>query len=112
MKCHDIHGREIKEGDIIRIPHFTTSRGRKVFMYKLVVSASEEDRVIECGGSLYGVCIGDIARKGSLDKAHKFRLYPHYECQIIDGGTVAGGDLFWTRPIKPKASDTVHEATR
>ena len=112
MLQRDCHGREIKAGDLIKVPHFIAQRRRKVFMYKLIVRVDDRLRVSESGNELYAVCVVDIAKQSSLDKAHKCRLSVIGDCEIIDGGTVQHNDLFWTRPIEPKLSDTVQEAAR
>ena len=94
----DIHGRELKAGDLLKIYHFTArSRRRKVYMYKLVCRVNERLQIDKNGCHLYLVDVVDIHRTGSLSKAHKCPLSAVGECEIIDGGTVYDGDLFWER---------------
>lgn len=97
MQC-DIKGREIKAGDLLKIPHFTAAlRRKKVYMYKLVCRVDDNLAITKDGKYLYAVDACDIFSKGSLDKAHKCPLSVIDDCEIIDGGTVDGNDLFWER---------------
>lgn len=94
----DIKGREIKAGDLVKVLHFVAARRRKrIYMHKLVVRVDEKLNITPDGKLLYAVGVVDIYRKGSLDKAHKCPLDWLGECEIIDGGTVDGNDLFWER---------------
>jgi hypothetical protein len=73
----DKNGREIRHGDLIRVPHYTDGRTRrKVFMHKLVVSNGSHKEAID-------VC--DIAKRGVV--AHRCYLDADYAagCEIIDG---------------------------
>lgn len=94
---YDSTGREIKAGDLIKVPHFTAARRRKIFMYKLICRTDDRLTITEDGEYLYAVGVTDIYRTGSLDKAHKCPLSVVGECEIIDGGTVDNNDLFWER---------------
>ena len=97
---YDSTGREIKAGDIIKVPHFTAARRRKIFMYKLVCRVNDRLMITKDGEYTYAVDVSDIFRKGSLDKAHKCLLSVIDDCEIIDGGTVDDDDLFWERKIR------------
>lgn len=92
----DRHGREIKAGDIIRIPHFRAIRRRMIYMYKLVVRVDDDLKISESGHYLYAVDIADIWKKRSLDKASKCRLSVHDDCEIIGCGSNLD-DLWWER---------------
>lgn len=99
MIHRDSKGREIKAGDLLKIPHFTAARRRtKVFMYKLVVNVDEHLEINPFGKYLYAVDVTDIYRSGSLYSASKCPLSVINDCEVIDGGTVDGNDLFWERP--------------
>jgi hypothetical protein len=99
---YDSTGREIKAGDLIKVPHFTAARRRKIYMYKLICRTDDRLTITQDGEYLYAVDVTDIYRKGSLGKAHKCPLSVVGECEIIDGGTVADDDLFWERKrVKP-----------
>jgi len=103
---YDIKGREIKAGDLLKVPHFTAARRRtRIYMYKLVCRTDDRMTITKDGQYLYAVDVCDIYRKGSLDKAHKCLLSVVGECEIIDGGTVDDNDLFWERkrakPVSP-----------
>jgi hypothetical protein len=95
----DKNGREIRHGDLIRVPHYTdaTTR-RKVFMHKLVVKT---------GSHLAAVDVCDIATHGVV--AHQTWLTEDYAagCEIIDGlsGRNDNGlECWYERPkIKTKA---------
>lgn len=94
----DIKGREIKAGDLLKVYHFTAARRRnKVYMYKLVCGVDDRMTITKDGRHLYAVDVCDIYRKVSLDKAHKYQLEAVSECEIVGGGSVEGGDLFWER---------------
>lgn len=93
----DIHGREIKVGDLIRVPHFRTRRKRVVYMHKLVVSVDKDFNIVRDGDYLYAVDVADIARKLDLQKAFKCRLESCGECEIIDCQSNLN-DLWWERP--------------
>lgn len=95
---YDTKGREIKAGDLLKVPHFTAARRRtRVFMHKLVCRVDDSLTIAKDGQHLYAVDVCDIYRTGSLDKAHKCPLSVVGECEIIDGGTVQDDDLFWER---------------
>ena len=95
---YDIKGREIKAGDLLKVPHFTAARRRtRIYMYKLVCRADDRMTITKDGQYLYAVDVCDIYRKGSLNKAHKCPLSVVGDCEIIDGGTVDDDDLFWER---------------
>ena len=99
MIHYDSKGREIKAGDLLKVPHFTAARRRtRVFMHKLVVNVDEVMNITKDGKYLYAVDVTDIYRTGSLDSASKCPLSVIHDCEIIDGGTVQGNDLFWERP--------------
>jgi hypothetical protein len=99
---YDSTGREIKAGDLIKVPHFTAARRRKIYMYKLICRTDDRLTITQDGEYLYAVDVTDIYRKGSLSKAHKCPLSVVGECEIIDGGTVDDDDLFWERKrVKP-----------
>lgn len=94
----DSKGREIKAGDLLKIPHFTAKKNRKrIYMYRLVVRVDDDFQVTKTGSHLYAVCVCDIYRRGSLEKAFKSPLSVVGECEIIDGGTVHDDDLYWER---------------
>jgi hypothetical protein len=94
---NDKHGREIKAGDLLRIPHFTARNRKRIYMHKLVVRVND-DLVVDKGGRhLYAVDVCDIYRQNSLGRAHKCPLSVVGECEIIDGGTVDDNDLYWER---------------
>lgn len=96
----DIKGREIKAGDLLKVPHFIAARRRtRIYMYKLVCRTDDRLEITKDGQHLYAVDVCDIYRKGSLSKAHKCPLSVIGECEIIDGGTVWDGDLFWERKM-------------
>ena len=97
----DSKGREIKAGDLLKIPHFTAARYRKkIYMYRLVVRVDDDLCVNKTGNHLYAVDVSDIYRRGSLEKAFKSPLSVVGECEIIDGGTVDDNDLYWERKSK------------
>ncbi len=98
MRFFDKTGREIKAGDLLKVPHFTAYNRRKIFMYKLVMKVNAM-RQLSCDGEhLYAVDVADIARQRSLDRAHKCTMCAVGECEII-GDAGSGSDLsFWERP--------------
>jgi hypothetical protein len=99
----DIKGREIKPGDLIRVPHFRARLRRQlIYMYKLV-----DMRTILNRTRLYAVDVGDIYNQGSIEAAHKCPLSVIDKCEIIDGGSVDGKDLFWERPNLALAPETI-----
>jgi len=103
----DSNGREIKAGDLLKIPHFRAARRRrKVYMYKLVVRVTSDRIIHKDGAYLYAVDVGDIHDSGSLEKAHRCTLSCCEECEIIDGGSVDGNDLFWERPNRKGNGDS------
>ncbi len=93
----DKYGREIKAGDLLKIPHFTARNRKRIYMHRLVIRVDDDFCVTKNGEHLYVVCVCDIYRKGSLDKAFKCPLSVVGECEIIDGGTVDENDLYWER---------------
>ena len=94
---NDINGREIKAGDLLRVYHFTARNRKHVYMHKLVVRVND-DLIVDRGGRhLYAVDVCDIYRQSSLRWASKCLLLVVGECEIIDGGTVDDGDLYWER---------------
>ena len=94
----DIHGREIKAGDLLKIYHYTAARRRrKIYVYRLVCRVNKKKQIDKNGSELYIVAVADIYHSGSLNKAYKVPLSFVKECEIIDGGTVHDGDLFWER---------------
>lgn len=96
----DIHGREVKPGDLIRVYHFTARNRRKCYMHKLVVLVDDELNIRKTGTHLYGVDVADIWKTGSLDSAHKYRLEGNGEFEIIDGlSFLLSGELetWWER---------------
>jgi hypothetical protein len=96
-EMNDKHGREIKAGDLLKIPHFTAKNGRRIYMHKLVVRVDDNLCIAKNGKHLYAVDVCDIYRNGLLSKAHKCPLSVVGECEIIDGGTVDDDDLYWER---------------
>ena len=98
----DKYGREIKAGDLLKIPHFTARNRKRIYMYKLVVRVDDNFCIAMTGNYLYAVDVCDIYRKGLLSKAHKCPLSVVGECEIIDGGTVDEDDLFWERERETK----------
>lgn len=100
---HDIRGREVKAGDLIRIPHYVDRRTkRKCYMYKLVVGITSDRIISEHGDLVACVDVTDIWEKKSLDKAHQCPLSVCEEFEIIDGlsETKATGELetWYERP--------------
>lgn len=68
---YDSTGRKIKAGDVVKVPHFTARRRRKIYMYKLICRTDDRLTITKDGEYLYAVDVADIYRAGSLDKAHK-----------------------------------------
>ena len=90
-------GREIKAGDLIKVPHFTARRRRKIYLYKLICRGDSALNITKDGQYLFAVSVDDIYRKESLAEAHKCPLSVIGDCEIIDGGTAEDNDLFWER---------------
>lgn len=97
MQFIDKTGREIIAGDLLKVPHFTAYNKRKIYMYKLVVRVNEMLQLKLDGEHLYAVDVVDIARKGSLDRAHKCPLSVVGECEIIDDAGSGSDVSFWER---------------
>lgn len=94
--------REIMPGDLLKIPHYTAYNKRRIYLYKLVVKVNADSKIDPKGEFVYAVDVTDIARKGSLDKAHKCPLSVVGECEIIDCGGSQESVLFWERPRAKK----------
>jgi len=97
MQFFDKTGREIKAGDLLKVPHFTAYNKRKIFMYKLVVRVDDMLQVKPHGDYLYAVDVVDIARQVSLQRAHKCPLSVVGECEIIDDAGSGSDVSFWER---------------
>lgn len=96
---YDRTGRDIREGDLLKIFHFKEyRRRRRIYMYKLVCSVNDELKVDNKGEFLYAISVVDIAKQHSLDIAHKCALSVIDECEIIDAI-----DCFWERPVNQRA---------
>ncbi len=93
----DKRGIQIKPGDLLKVPHFTSYTKRKVFMYKLVVRVDAAMQIDQNGDYLFAVDVNDIARKQSLDKAFKCPLHVVGECEIISDAGNGIEDSFWER---------------
>lgn len=83
-------------GDLLKVPHFTAYNRRKIYMYKLVVRVNDMLQLNPDGEHLYVVDVVDIARSGSLDRAHKWPLSLVGDCEIIDDAG-DGSVSFWER---------------
>lgn len=92
----DSKGREIKHGDLLKIPHFKCRSGRNVFMYKLVVLVDDNCKISPQGKWLYCVDVTDIARSG-IEKAFKCPLTVIDACEIIDDASDGIERAFWER---------------
>jgi len=104
----DMHGREVKAGDLIRVNHYIDARtGRKCYIHKLIVLADDDSQIVENGKHLYAVDVIDIACRGSLDKAFKCRLDVCNPAgfEIIDGPMI-GRETWYERPKQPLHEDT------
>jgi hypothetical protein len=66
-------------------------------MHKLVVRVNDMLQLKPDGEHLYAVDVVDIARKGSLDRAHKCPLAVVGECEIIDDAGSGSDVSFWER---------------
>lgn len=95
---YDIKGREIKAGDLVKVPHFRAARRRQmIYMYKLICRVDKQRLVTPDGEYLFAVDVTGIYLNGSLQDAHKCPVSVLGDCEIIDGGTVGNDDLFWER---------------
>jgi hypothetical protein len=101
----DIHGREVKPGDLIRVYHYTNRRRRKCYMHKLVVLVDDKLNICKTGTHLYGVDVADIWKTGILNAAHKYPMEGNGPFEIIDGlSFLQSGNLecWWERKkVKP-----------
>ena len=87
----DKNGREIREGDVLKVFHFTGARRKRYYMYKLVA---------EFNGVLCGVDIGQLATK-PRDEAHRYQLRAGDmgQTEIVEGFACKEGETsFEDRP--------------
>lgn len=80
----DMHGREIKEFDVLKMYHFTDTRRKKHYMYKWVIVKD---------GYMYGHHLG---RNGARD-AFLLQQYQLANTEIVQGFDKDGKD-FADRP--------------
>ena len=93
----DKHGREIKPGDLLKIPHFVAYDRCKVYMYKIVVQVDDDRNISHDGEHLYAMDTSDIAREYSLDSAFMCPLSVVGECEIIDDSATGDEECWWER---------------
>ena len=100
MTYYDKYGREIKEGDVLKVFHFTAARRRQqIFMYKLVMAGDSRGNLIAGGPYLYGVDCEEVARGMLPQVASRYSIrQDQLFSEIVDGGTVRDDDLWWERP--------------
>lgn len=90
----DDHGREIRPGDLLKVPHFTTaSHGRMIFMHKLVCRLRDLRPDAQHDDTLYVIDPCEICICKVLADQHRCPLSVISSCEIIDGE-----DFWWERP--------------
>lgn len=100
---HDINGRPVMPGDLIRIFHYRDYRtGRKCYMYQLVVAVDDRMQITQDGKHLYCVSVHSIWRKRSIDLASKCSIKVIDSFEIIDGPSVVYGNDMQTWYERPR----------
>ena len=98
MKVYrDCKGREIKPGDLLKVPHFKAGR-QNIFMHKLVARVNDDGFTDPNGKHLYAFDLVDASLKWSLEDAFKCPLSFIESCEIIDSSHVDKtdkGDIYW-----------------
>lgn len=93
----DINGREVRNGDLIKIFHYIDARTkRKCYMYKIVARVNGALKIASDGQHLFAVCVREIGKYGDISRAHKCRLDVCGEFEIIDG-IMVGNETWYER---------------
>ena len=101
----DVHGREARPGDLIRVYHYRDrSTRRKCYMHKLLALVTDDLEVAKHGTHLFAVDVADIWKHVSLQSAHKCLLSICGPFEIIDGlsSRVEGNLQTWYERPKVK----------
>lgn len=97
--CYDKTGRDVREGDLLKIHHFVEFRRRRhIYMYKLICKVNDELKIDKDGKYLYAIGVVDIYRKQDLQESHKCSLSVIDECEIVDSV-----DCFWERLVNKRS---------
>lgn len=95
---YDIKGREIKEGDLLKIWHYKARGGPNVYMYKIVFRVDDFLSPDRNGSHLYAFEVSDMSIPGkSIEKVHKCPLSVLGDCEIVADNYRNPQESFWQR---------------
>ena len=95
---YDKTGREIIEGDLLKIFHFAARPHRRfIYMYRLVVRCNRSMQPDKRGPLLMVSTVCPLASV-PLERAHRVFLSVVGECEIVSAAIGGDMDAFWERP--------------